>query len=60
MFMRYKVTVNTSHYPKDVPFEVPEGWVWTTIAEISSSINYGVNNNSRDIIFDKLRCKRIS
>ena len=23
-----------SHYPKDVPFEVPEGWVWTTIGDI--------------------------
>ena len=22
---------DTSHYPKDVPFEVPEGWVWTTL-----------------------------
>ena len=21
----------------EIPFEVPEGWVWTTIAEISSS-----------------------
>ena len=25
---------DTSHYPKDVPFEVPEGWVWTTIGDI--------------------------
>ena len=24
---------DTSHYPKDVPFEVPEGWCWTTIGE---------------------------
>ena len=24
---------DTSHYPKDVPFEVPEGWVWSTIGE---------------------------
>ena len=23
----------TSHYPKDVPFEVPEGWVWSTLGE---------------------------
>ena len=34
MFMRYKVTVNTSHYPKDVPFEVPVGWVMSTVMEI--------------------------
>ena len=31
--MKCKVTVDTSHYPKDVPFEVPEGWCWTTIGE---------------------------
>ena len=26
-------TVDTSHYPKDVPFEVPGGWVWSTLGE---------------------------
>ena len=31
--MEYKVTPRKSHYPKDVPFEVPEGWCWTTIGE---------------------------
>ena len=31
--MKCKVTVNTSHYPKDVPWEVPEGWCWTTIGD---------------------------
>ena len=25
---------DTSHYPKEVPFEVPKGWVWTTIGDI--------------------------
>lgn len=24
---------DTSHYPKDVPFKVPEGWAWSTIGE---------------------------
>lgn len=24
---------DTSHYPKEGPFEVPEGWCWTTIGE---------------------------
>ena len=24
---------DTSHYPKEVPFEVPEGWCWTTIGD---------------------------
>ena len=26
---------DTSHYPKDVPFEVPEGWAWTSIDDIA-------------------------
>ena len=26
---------DTSHYPKDVPFEVPKGWVWTTLESIA-------------------------
>ena len=31
--MKSKSTGDTSHYPKDVPFEVPEGWVWSTLGE---------------------------
>ena len=31
-----KVTASKSHYPKDVPFEVPKGWVWSTLGAISS------------------------
>ena len=38
---------DTSHYPKDVPFEVPEGWVWTEIEEIASSISYGVSESAK-------------
>ena len=34
MFMRCKVTIDTSHYPKDVPFEVPEGWCWYHLNDI--------------------------
>ena len=34
MVMECKDTARKSHYPKDVPFEVPEGWVWTTIGDI--------------------------
>ena len=34
-------TSDTPHY-ENVPFEVPEGWVWTTLGEIS---NYGDSNN---------------
>ena len=35
MVMECKVTVRKSHYPKDVPFEVPEGWVWCRIGDIA-------------------------
>ena len=32
---QYEVTVNTSHYPKDKSFELPEGWVWCRIGDIA-------------------------
>ena len=32
---------NTPHYENEVPFEVPEGWVWTTINDICSKIGSG-------------------
>ena len=25
---------DTSHYPKDVPFEVPDGWVWCCLSDV--------------------------
>ena len=31
--MECKVTARKSHYPKEVPFEVPGGWVWSTLGE---------------------------
>ena len=34
-------TSDTPHYQQDVPFEVPEGWAWTTIEEICSKIGSG-------------------
>ena len=27
---------DTSHYPKDVPFAVPEGWVWCHLSDLAS------------------------
>ncbi len=53
-----KSSGDTSHYPKDVPFEVPKGWVWTEIAEIASSINYGVNESAK--VSGKYRLLRIT
>ena len=38
---------DTFHYPKDAPFEVPEGWCWTTIDFISESILYGVSESAK-------------
>ena len=35
MVMECKVTARKSHYPKDVPFDVPEGWVWCKIGDIA-------------------------
>ena len=35
MVMECKVTTRKSHYPKDGPFEVPEGWVWCKIGDIA-------------------------
>ncbi len=58
MIMECKVTARKSHYPKDVPFEVPEGWVWTEIAEISTTINYGVSESAKPI--GKYRLLRIT
>ena len=30
---------DTSHYPKDVPFEVPQGWVWCSFPEVAELIS---------------------
>jgi len=32
---------DTPHYKNEVPFEMPEGWVWTTINDICSKIGSG-------------------
>lgn len=39
-------TSDTLHY-ENVPFEVPEGWVWTTVSDISKSILYGVSESAK-------------
>lgn len=35
MVMECKVTARKSHYPKEGPWELPEGWCWTTIDDIA-------------------------
>ena len=38
---------DTPHYEQDMPFEVPKGWVWTTVNNISKSIIYGVSESAK-------------
>ena len=38
---------DTSHYPKEVPWELPEGWCWTTIGDVFIH-NTGKALNSAD------------
>ena len=49
------LTLHTPHY-ENVPFEVPEGWVWTTIGNLCSKIGSGStpkgsNYSSEGILF---------
>ena len=36
-----------SHYENDVPFEVPDGWVWCKVNDIALSILYGVSEPAK-------------
>ena len=37
---------DTSHY-ENVPFEIPKSWVWTTIEEVTPSLQYGTSEKSK-------------
>ena len=41
MFMKCKVTVDTSHYPKEGPWELPEGWCWCKLEELCVFLSRG-------------------
>ena len=41
-----KSASDTSHY-ENVPFEIPKSWVWTTIEEVTSSLQYGTSEKSK-------------
>ena len=49
--MECKDTARKSHYPKDMPFEVPEGWVWCKIEDIAES-NVGLTYKPEDVCSD--------
>ena len=40
---RSKATCDKPHYP----FELPEGWCWTNVGDIASSILYGVSESAK-------------
>ena len=42
--MRCKVTVDTSHYPKEGPWKLPKGWVWRYLADIGTWQSGGTPN----------------
>ena len=42
-----ELSVHTPHYQQNVPFEIPENWVWTTVSDISKSILYGVSESAK-------------
>ena len=39
---------DTSHYPKDVPFEVPEGWQWCKITDVVDKLTDGTHNSPKN------------
>ena len=43
-----KSASDTPHYEKEILFEIPESWEWTTIGEIASSILYGVSESAKE------------
>ena len=48
MVMECKDTARKSHYPKDGPWEVPEGWVWTRLCDITELIEDCPHSTAKD------------
>ena len=42
-----KSASDTSHYPKEVPFEVPMGWVWCKITDVVDKLTDGTHNSPK-------------
>lgn len=47
MVMECKVTARKYHYPKDAPFEVPEGWEWCKITDVVDKLTDGTHNSPK-------------
>lgn len=47
MVMECKVTARKSHYPKDVPWELPEGWEWCKITDVVDKLTDGTHNSPK-------------
>ena len=47
MVMECKVTARKSHYGKEMPFEVPEGWVWCKITDVVDKLTDGTHNSPK-------------
>ena len=45
--MECKVTARKSHYPKDVPWELPEGWEWCKITDVVDKLTDGTHNSPK-------------
>ena len=38
---------DTSHYPKQMPFDVPEGWAWCKITDVVDKLTDGTHNSPK-------------
>jgi len=44
---KVKSAGDTSHYPKEVSFEVPEGWCWCKITDVVDKLTDGTHNSPK-------------
>ena len=44
----YKITIHTPHY-EQVPFEVPNSWVWRRLEDIVCELKYGTSEKSSSV-----------
>ena len=42
-----KITEHNTHYEEELPFNIPENWVWCRLGEITKIIQYGVSKSAK-------------